>query len=79
MRIIAKPTCRTCQKDFLTGCCLLFSRHALESLGLFDEAYFMYYEDLDLMARALRAKTCVGVVPSAKLLHKEAQSSGGAI
>lgn len=71
------PPAEAVKRTFLTGCCLLFSRHALESLGLFDEAYFMYYEDLDLMARALKVKTCVGVVPSAKLWHKEAQSSGG--
>lgn len=65
------------QRSFLTGCCLLFSKFAIEKLGFFVEDYFMYYEDLDYMARARQAGIKIGLVPSAKLWHKEAQSSGG--
>jgi hypothetical protein len=70
------PTIAT-RRSFLTGCCLLFSRKAIEQVGMFDEGFFMYYEDLDLMARASVANLSMGVIPSAKLWHKEAQSSGG--
>lgn len=65
------------RRSFLTGCCLLFSKKALDQAGLFDEGFFMYYEDLELMARATAANLPMGVIPSAKLWHKEAQSSGG--
>jgi len=65
------------RRSFLTGCCLLFSRKAIEQTGLFDEGFFMYYEDLELMARATAANVPMGVISSAKLWHKEAQSSGG--
>lgn len=71
------PPIESTRRTFLTGCCLLLDRKVLETVGFFDEGFFMYYEDLDLMARTNAAKVPVGVVPSAKLWHKEAQSSGG--
>lgn len=71
------PPAKNTRRTFLTGCCLLLSRNALEKAGFFDEEYFMYYEDLDYMARANQLGIKMGVVPSAKLWHKEAQSSGG--
>ena len=35
----------------LTGCFLFFSTKALRSIGLFDERYFMYFEDFDICRR----------------------------
>lgn len=72
-----KPPKENTRRSFLTGCCLLISRKALERVGLFDENYFMYYEDLDYSTRAITHGLRMGVVPSAELWHKEAQSSGG--
>lgn len=39
----------------LSGCALLMSRAALEQVGLLDERYFAYYEDLDWCLRAQQA------------------------
>lgn len=36
---------------FVTGACLLVTRSTVERCGLFDERYFMYWEDVDLGAR----------------------------
>lgn len=72
-----KPLKENTRRSFLTGCCLLISRKAIERVGLFDESYFMYYEDLDYSMRANEHEVSMGVVPSAELWHKEAQSSGG--
>lgn len=65
-------------RDFLTCCAILFQREALLQVGLFDEQFFMYYEDSDWSLRATQAGWRLLVVPQARLWHKEAQSSGGA-
>jgi N-acetylglucosaminyl-diphospho-decaprenol L-rhamnosyltransferase len=38
--------------DWVTGACLVFRRAAFEALGGFDPGYFLYYEEVDLLARA---------------------------
>lgn len=63
--------------DFITGCGMLISRAALDAVGLFDERFFMYYEDSDLCLRVQRAGLPVLVEPRAAMYHSVAQSSGG--
>lgn len=63
--------------DFVTGCGMLARRSCLESIGLFDERFFMYYEDLDFSLRARAAGCRMLAVPTAKMWHKVAVSSGG--
>lgn len=63
--------------DFITGCGMLVRRSVLERVGLFDERFFMYYEDSDYCLRAHRAAVRVLVEPRAAMYHKVAQSSGG--
>ncbi|KKQ52149.1 MAG: glycosyl transferase family protein [Microgenomates group bacterium GW2011_GWC1_38_12] len=64
------------ETDFATGTCMFLSRNALEKVGLFDEKYFMYFEDTDLSMRLKRVGFRVFYVPRAVLWHKVAQSSG---
>jgi GT2 family glycosyltransferase len=63
--------------DFVTGCGTLISRRCLERVGLFDERFFMYYEDSDYCLRALRGGLRTVVEPRAAMYHKVAVSSGG--
>lgn len=63
--------------DWLTGCCLLMTRQALERAGLLDERFFLYWEDVDWCLR-LRASGLQSVVePSARIWHKISLSAGG--
>lgn len=64
-------------RDYLVGCALLIRRSLLESVGLFDERFFMYYEDVDLSLRGRLAGWQLAVEPRARLWHKVAVSSGG--
>ena len=63
------------ETGFATGTCMFMSRKALEKVGLFDEKYFMYYEDTDLSLRIKRAGFKVLYIPEAVVWHKVAQSS----
>ena len=56
--------------SFLTGCAMLIRREVFERIGLFDEDYFFYCEDLDFCLRARRAGFKILYVPEAKAWHK---------
>jgi GT2 family glycosyltransferase len=61
--------------DWLSGACMLARRDALESVGGFDERYFLYWEDADL-CRRLRARGYhIRYVPGATAVHTVGHSS----
>lgn len=55
---------------FATGCAMLLRAEALTKVGLFDERFFAYGEDVDLTARMLKAGYRAMYAPSAKVWHK---------
>jgi N-acetylglucosaminyl-diphospho-decaprenol L-rhamnosyltransferase len=63
------------EAGWVSGSCFLARRDALEELGGFDEAYFMYNEDMDLCWRAHHAGWGVGFVGAASVTHVEAVST----
>lgn len=63
--------------DYLTAASVLLPARTLEHVGLLDEEYFMYWEDVDLSYRIREAGWELGVSPNATLLHKEGGSSRG--
>ena len=56
--------------SFLTGCCLLLRRSALEEVGPFRADFFAYVEDLELSMRLTSAGWRIGWVPAARLAHR---------
>jgi GT2 family glycosyltransferase len=61
--------------DVLLGACMLLRRVALEQVGLLDESYFMYSEDLDLAYRLNRGGWELFWVPGAEVVHFGGQST----
>ena len=62
--------------DWVSGTAMLIRRTAFESVGGFDESYFMYVEDVDLCWRLARAGWSVDVVRAAVVRHGVGGSSG---
>jgi N-acetylglucosaminyl-diphospho-decaprenol L-rhamnosyltransferase len=60
---------------WISGSCFLARRSALEELGGFDEAYFMYAEDMDLCWRAHAAGWGVGFAGAASVTHIQGVST----
>lgn len=54
---------------WLSGACLLAKRAALEAAGLFDEAFFIYFEDIDLCQRISGQGFKLVFVPAVKVSH----------
>jgi len=65
----------TIEADWVTGCCFLNKEQVLKSIGLLDEGYFCYGEEIDYCLRAKRAEYKIVYVPKAKVWHKGEQSS----
>lgn len=57
------------QFDLIFGTALLVKRSVFDTIGLFDERFFVYYEDVDFGLRARRAGFTAVVVPAARLWH----------
>ncbi len=63
--------------DFVSGCCVMIKKEVFESVGYFDEKYFLYYEDNDLSKRAQKKGYYSYYQPKAFMWHLNAGSSGG--
>ncbi len=63
--------------DFATGACMLVKKEVFEKIGMFDEKYFLYLEDMDFCVRAKKAGFKITYIPQATVWHKNAAASGG--
>jgi len=61
--------------DYIAGCAMFVPRAFLEDVGVMEEGYFLYFEEIDWAARA-RARWQLGWVPGAIIRHKEGASIG---
>jgi len=59
---------------FLNACCPLFRARALRETGLYDEAFFAYYEDGDLSLRLLKKGWKLLLAPAAEVIHRHGVS-----
>ena len=69
-----ETTSRELEPAWVSGSCLLARRTLLETLGGFDEAFFLYEEDVDLCLRARQAGSRVLFTPAARVLHRLGRS-----
>lgn len=75
-RWIERATSRERLVDWVSGACLLVRRDAAEAVGLLDERYFLYAEDVDFCA-ALRARGGrILFTPAAEVVHLRGRSGG---
>lgn len=76
-QIIAPPQRdETYEADWVCGAAALIRKEVFDAIGLFDEAYFLYYEETDFMLRAKRAGWETWYVHDARAVHLVGQSSG---
>ena len=61
---------------WVSGACMLIRRDVLEQVGLLDEGFFLYFEEVDFCVRARAAGWECRYVPQARIVHLEGQSTG---
>jgi len=64
----------TMEVPYLSGCFMFLRTEALKEVGIFDERFFMYPEDIDLTRRIHRKYRTV-FYPEVSIVHHHAQSS----
>lgn len=62
--------------DWVSGCCMLIPREALEGVGGFDEAFPLYGEELDLASRLRSTGRPALYTPVAEVIHEIGVSTG---
>jgi GT2 family glycosyltransferase len=58
-----------CEVDYVSGACMLVRREALEQVGLLDEDFFMYGEEIEWCYRMKKAGWRVMYHPQIKVVH----------
>lgn len=64
------------ETDYVSGAAMMVKREVFENVGLFDERYFLYYEDSDFCERAKKTGYKIMYLPKAMVYHANAQSAG---
>ena len=66
----------TVRVDWVAGASALMRRRMLDEIGLFDETFFLYFEETDLCLRAARAGWETWYVRNSEVLHEGSSSTG---
>ena len=62
--------------DWLAGCSLMMRQSVLDSIGLFDETFFLYFEETDLCRRAAQAGWPTDYVRASDVAHIGSETTG---
>jgi hypothetical protein len=63
------------ETDFVSGAAMFVKKEVFAKIGLFDERYFLYLEDLEFCQRARLAGFKIVFAPNARVWHKNAASA----
>lgn len=66
----------TCRVDWLAGASLMMRMKVLDQIGLFDERFFLYFEETDLCRRAALAGWPTDYVRTSRVMHIGSASTG---
>jgi N-acetylglucosaminyl-diphospho-decaprenol L-rhamnosyltransferase len=73
--MLDQPDDTTLDVDWVDGAALMARREAVEQVGLLDEGFFMYSEELDWCRRFRQAGWRVVYLPAAQIVHHRGKSS----
>lgn len=75
-QVAPPPPAEAWRFDWVSGGAMLIRREVLEQVGLFDESFFLYFEETDLCRRAKRAGFEAWYCPEAQVYHWAGASTG---
>jgi GT2 family glycosyltransferase len=63
-----------CEVDYITGCSLLIKSRVIRDIGMMNEEYFLYWEEIDWNAAAARRGWKIVYVPRSMVWHRVSSS-----
>jgi O-antigen/teichoic acid export membrane protein/GT2 family glycosyltransferase len=76
--ILKKLHSSALEVEWVRGACMLFQRNAIADVGLMDENYFMYFEDMDIGLSLRKRGWEVRFTPEASIIHHQGVSQSKA-
>ena len=64
-----------CCVDVTKGCALLIKSEHFRTINMFDEKFFLFWEEIDLCRKFRKEKLSIIVTPEIKAFHKEGSSA----
>lgn len=75
--VVAPPVPQeACPTDWVAGASMMIRKEVFDAIGMMDDRYFMYFEEVDFCLRARRAGWSCWYVPQSRVIHLVGQSSG---
>ncbi|TCS59836.1 GT2 family glycosyltransferase [Primorskyibacter sedentarius] len=75
-RVPVETPTQTQAVDWLAGASIMMRQSVLDEIGLFDETFFLYFEETDLCLRAARAGHRTDYLPASKVAHIGSATTG---
>jgi N-acetylglucosaminyl-diphospho-decaprenol L-rhamnosyltransferase len=73
---ISIDTSEAAEVDWVTGASVMFRVDALRQVGLFDEGFFLYHEEVELMWRLRKAGWSIATEPKSRVRHLAGAATG---
>ncbi len=64
------------QCDWVSGASMMIRKQLIDDIGMLDEQFFLYFEEVDFFYRAASAGWQTWYVPEAKVMHIEGAATG---
>ena len=62
------------ETEWISGCCFMIRSSVIDEIGILDDNFFVYYEDVDWSIRITEKKYKILIVPSSIIYHFEGGS-----
>jgi GT2 family glycosyltransferase len=74
--VVLPPSPTAQQVQWVSGASIMIRSRVFDSIGLFDEGYFLYFEEVDFARRAAAAGWQCWVEPRSRIVHFQGEATG---
>jgi N-acetylglucosaminyl-diphospho-decaprenol L-rhamnosyltransferase len=74
--VVPPPPSKTSEAEWVSGTSMIIRREVFRDIGLLDDGFYTYYDDIDFCLNARRAGWPTWYVSDSRVVHLEGQSTG---